>query len=106
MNADKTSKTEVGLKLTRCSNCGALDGQRPVSGSPSPRRFWPSGLKYGYARILRLSSRFSRPSTSEELTRKLLIRWIERRPPAVRVCSRAGRLDRKSTRLNSSHLGI
>jgi hypothetical protein len=60
MNADKTSKTEVGLKLTRWSNCGALDGQRPVSGSPSPRRFWPSGLQYGYARILGLSWRFSR----------------------------------------------
>src|SRR5271165_1416114 len=61
MDADRTSKTEVGLKLKSCSNCDVLVGQRPVSGFPSPRRFWPSGLKYGYAGILRLSLRFSRP---------------------------------------------
>src|ERR1019366_6944716 len=59
----KTSKTGVFLKRTKCTKPRRLDSQRPVSGSPLARRGWPSGLKYGYARILRLSLSFSRLST-------------------------------------------
>ena len=41
----------------------ARDSQRPGSWAPLARRGWPSGLRYGYARIFRLSLSFSRLST-------------------------------------------
>src|ERR1022692_1074913 len=53
----------LSLSGRSVQNRGARDCLRPGSASPLARRGSPSGLQYGYARILRLSLSFSRLST-------------------------------------------
>ena len=57
----KTSQTEVFLIGRSVQNRGARDRLRPGSAALLARRGSPSGLQYGYARILRLSLKFFTP---------------------------------------------